>query len=539
MPPEVSVAAKDRRVPGYRRALGWAIAEVALIVGVFFVHAGWPVPDVNEAHYLAKARHYWDPAWLEGDFFLASADAHLVFYWLFGWLTLLVPLPAFAWIGRLVAWVLLACGWRALSRAIVAQPLVCVVSAALFVAAGEHLHMSGEWVVGGLEAKGPAYALVFFGLAHLVHNRWNAALACLGAATALHVLVGGWTLVAAAGAWLSLHDAPPLRRMLPGVLAAVVIALPGVLPAVALTRGVEPQRARQANEIYVFQRLAHHLNPIPTGQPHDAPAIRPIFQARHAALAIGWLLLYAALPSSASVRRLARVVLAAVAIALVGYLAAAALHEYRALAAAVLRFYWFRLSDALLPAGAALCGCAAWPLLVRHRPALATLLLAGALAAVSLHLGHVVWQRVEHPWPRDVAANGQQFQQWLEICAQVRQLTPADARFIVPRWAATFRWYAERSCIGTWKDVPQDAAHIVAWWQRMADLAAVGLAGSAAAPQARPEEALRQLGRKYQATYVLVPPGWRSGRTLHLPLVYDGGPAGWAIYRLDRVQPGQ
>ena len=40
-----------------------AIVEVVLIFAVFFLHGAWPVPDVNEPHYLSKAKHYWDPNW--------------------------------------------------------------------------------------------------------------------------------------------------------------------------------------------------------------------------------------------------------------------------------------------------------------------------------------------------------------------------------------------------------------------------------------------------------------------------------------------
>ena len=51
-------------------------AEIALIFALFFIHGAAPVPEVNEPHYLAKAKHYWNPDWCSRDFFLQSADAH-------------------------------------------------------------------------------------------------------------------------------------------------------------------------------------------------------------------------------------------------------------------------------------------------------------------------------------------------------------------------------------------------------------------------------------------------------------------------------
>ena len=82
--------------------------ELPAIFIVFALYAGWPIPDVNEAHYLSKAKHYWNPDWCRGDQFLESADAHQVFYWTFGWVTLFVPLPVVAAIGRCLTWFLLA-----------------------------------------------------------------------------------------------------------------------------------------------------------------------------------------------------------------------------------------------------------------------------------------------------------------------------------------------------------------------------------------------------------------------------------------------
>src|SRR3990172_2993722 len=82
--------------------------EVLLILLVFFALAGDPVPSVNEPHYLCRLKHYWDPAWCVGDLFLDSPDAHGLFVWSFGWVTRLLTLSATAWVGRVLAWSMLA-----------------------------------------------------------------------------------------------------------------------------------------------------------------------------------------------------------------------------------------------------------------------------------------------------------------------------------------------------------------------------------------------------------------------------------------------
>ena len=112
----IPAEAVERRVARHR------LCEVLLIFMVFFLYAGWVPPAVNEAHYLTKAKHYWNPDFCAGDHFLESADAHLVFYWTFGWVTLFCSLPAAAWIGRLVTWGAMAWAWRRLSWCVVPKP---------------------------------------------------------------------------------------------------------------------------------------------------------------------------------------------------------------------------------------------------------------------------------------------------------------------------------------------------------------------------------------------------------------------------------
>src|SRR3990167_5589660 len=127
-----------------------SLAEIALIFAVFFIQGAWPVPDVNEPCYLGKAIHYWNPHWIENDFFLDSADTQRVFCFAFGWLSLGLAPATLAWVGRIAIWALLAWSWRRLSVALVPRPWFSVLSAALFAYLMERGHMAGEWVIGGV-----------------------------------------------------------------------------------------------------------------------------------------------------------------------------------------------------------------------------------------------------------------------------------------------------------------------------------------------------------------------------------------------------
>ena len=101
------------------------------------VFRAWPAirrRHVNEAHYLSRLKHSWDPSWCAGDFCSSnSPDAHGLFVWAFGWITQLLSLAATAWVGRTLAWTLLAWAWQRLSWRLVPVPLTSVLAAALWV----------------------------------------------------------------------------------------------------------------------------------------------------------------------------------------------------------------------------------------------------------------------------------------------------------------------------------------------------------------------------------------------------------------------
>lgn len=509
--------------------------QVLLIFAVFFIQGGWRPPLANEPHYLGKAKHYWNPDWCSRDFFLQSADAHQVFYWSFGWLSRYLTLPQLAWCGRILIWLLLAWAWTRISRALLGAnangpggsegvqlsgALVSVLSAALFAMLLDRCHMAGEWVIGGVEAKGFAYVFVFFALEAILLGRWPRVWLLLGAATAFHVLVGGWAAVAAFVAWLCCgKDRLSLTQMLSWMLLGGLIALPGLWAAMKLTWGVPGEIVSEANRIYVFDRIPHHLLIHTFGTP---------LIVRHALLIVAFLALSYSDRADARARRLNAFVLTAIALTIVGVLITFATWDHPDIAATLLRYYWFRLGDVMVPVGVALLfvrRIAYWQPL---RPRWSSALAAGAALLVAAHFGELLFRRTISPEPPGDAAMVAP-DEWRATCRWAAQNTPVDALFIVPRLATTFRWYAGRAEVVARKDVPQDAVGIVEWNRRLRDIFYTGLGaeGFTNSPARLGADRLRLAAQKYGADFVIT----RSLPPLPFKLVSPAGGV-YAVYRL-------
>lgn len=327
--------------------------ESVLIFVVFAAHAGWAVPDSNEAHYIGKAIHYWNSDWIPNDPFLDSKDTHICFYITFGWTSLFLSPVAMAWVGRVLSWSLMAWSWGRLSRALIPVPWISVLSSAGLVYFIQSFHMAGEWVVGGIEGKSLAFPFIFFGLEAMLRNRWNRAWIFFGIASAFHVLLGGWSVVCAGICWFLLAriDRPKLFSMLPGLLIGGLCSLPGLWPALSLDIGASSESADMAHQIYVFQRLAHHLDPT---------SFSVAFLSRFTLLVLIWGFLCRANRTDASVRFrvLNRFILGTLLLAFLGLFFGFGLKGNPSLSASLLRFYWFRMSDFAVPMGVALGGSA-------------------------------------------------------------------------------------------------------------------------------------------------------------------------------------
>ncbi|MBW3543358.1 MAG: hypothetical protein KY476_24150 [Planctomycetes bacterium] len=476
-----------------------ALAVAALFLAYSAVRS--PVPGVNEPHYLTKARHFWNSDWCRGDFFLESSNAHWFFYQTVGLLPATLPLENAAWVGRLLALGLLAIAWCLLVRQLTSHPAAPIWSACAFLALQAAGNLSGEWVVGGVEAKVFAYSFALFaaGLALSATNpgisrrgtRIVAAGACAGLAVSFHPVVGLWVALAAVPpllgfAWSRWRrgERDARSRVWPFIVAAAgafaVAALPGLVPALTLLGTESPQAAAAADHIQVFERLPHHLDPM---------AFHAGAWFGYAVLIVGWLWGRRLAERTPAERWFAVFVGASITIALAGLAIGAgprppdemALARFRAW---LMKFYPFRLADVLVPAAAAIVLAGIAVRVVRdeaaqiapgqddpHRPpegghyersAQRQALAWGSFTG--LFVLALVLPAVDRKPSRMPA---RELADWKDACRWIDARLPQGAEVLTPTSSWAFKWYAQRAEYVSRKDCPQDAAGILEWRRRM------------------------------------------------------------------------
>lgn len=513
VPASVSLSDKPAGDDQLASTAALPVIEWLLVFLCFAVFASLrsPVPGVNEPHYLTKAKHFWDATWCHRDPFLQSANAHYVFYATIGVVTRMFSLEQTAWIGRLLGWLLLSSGWTAVAGRLLPFRWGALWSAWLFLVLAALGNWSGEWIVGGIEAKVLSYGCCWWSLASALSGQPLRAAAWSGAAVSFHPVVGIWNTGAVAFAlfvpdWRIWHVLRRLdwKQLAWCGVAWSVLAAPGLIPAIGMLRGANKAQSYAADYIQVFHRLAHHLDPWR-------------FSASgywgYAALLGLSVVLYRVVGRNEHWKLAARYVSVAVLIALGGVAIRAVPEvaiwlrdsnffpaardglerwiEYKPHLAGLLKFYPFRLADVAVPWMVSLLvtlglaqrsgcrvaragksadnGCES----VRDQAVLETKWLGGSLALPASSLPWLVFgicfgaslllPAIDRNPSRLTAS---QHADWVDACGWVDRQTPKDALCYSANDGWALKWFAARADFLSHKDCPQDAPGIIAWNER-------------------------------------------------------------------------
>jgi hypothetical protein len=128
--------------------------------------------------------------------------------------------------------------------------------------------------------------------------------------------------------------------------------------------------------------------------------------------------------------------------------------------------------------------------------------------------------------------------EWEDMCQWIKENTPRTAKFWIPRDGMTFKWHAQRSDIGDWKNIPQDAESIVKWSAAMKELYNYKNAEGEKAMDrlitslvnSKTEEDIVAMQRKYGFDYILCAQSYEMPCHANLEMVYEND-----VYCLYRV----
>jgi hypothetical protein len=118
---------------------------------------------------------------------------------------------------------------------------------------------------------------------------------------------------------------------------------------------------------------------------------------------------------------------------------------------------------------------------------------------------------------------------WKDMCQWIQENTSKEDKFWIPRDGQTFKWYAQRADIGTWKNLPQDAESIVQWYKSMDELYVYKDADGKRAEDrllttllnSKTEDEIAALQQKYGFTYILCAQSYEMPKHTTLEMVYE------------------
>jgi hypothetical protein len=243
---------------------------LAAVFPIVLLVAGYPVPRLNEFYYLLRLDQAWHPQLLANDWtFAYGGSEHRIFNFLFGFPTLFLPLRAVGWAGRVLSWILLLHSLYRISKRLGISRFAAGFSIAMWLAL-KQAPISAEWIFGGFEAKGIAYALLFYAVERGMARRPGMAGLLMGLSFSIHPAVGLWGGLALTAS-LAL-DGYTRKEMLLLVGVGFIAALPAAAPLLIAMAG-DASSSPEAWRFLLFAKMPFHFDPFTW----DKRAILPLY----------------------------------------------------------------------------------------------------------------------------------------------------------------------------------------------------------------------------------------------------------------------
>jgi hypothetical protein len=500
-----------------------------VFLAVFAFLAAWhafDVPSSNLNDIFPGARQFVEPGWIKNDWYLdlpvGSRLIRLLYYALFGPATVVLSFPAAALWGSLLVLALFAYLLQELSE--IWELQLGFLIPALLIASRHQSLVAGEWLFGpkAFEAKSFAYVLSLLALVSLIRRKYARLFVLQGLAVSFHILVGSYSAFCLLGALLAnwkeyRSDLRTIAKRSWLFLPASAFGLYAVYARLGASNSVDFARA---GEIYVRFRVPHHVLPSYWDRPWWGVWVcAPLLAAAVAFWRVE--------------DRRYRVILAYILSS--SLLFAVGFGAFRLGNTSLLRYYWFRLPDTIIPFLGILTAAALANDALRARRVLSR----GVLA-----VGTAVWLAVVAPafarllfpsrWPKaqewDVQLEQKPVLDW------IRTSTRNGDVFLASPFMEPFYIIAQRAQFVSFKSVPQSEGDMLEWYERI-KAANGGRDPSVDGFRARreieanfyrmSEDELRGLARKYHLDYYV----GRTGRRLALPVVYSD--PGYSVYKLN------
>ena len=418
----------------------------------------------NEYDILPFARQVYNSSWLPNDWYLNLVIGYRgVSNYFFGFLVDWLGFLNGGYAGRLISYLLLAIALFIFFRTIRLRFSLGLIVLLLFL--GNQTLIAGEWIAGGADTKTLAYAFALLTFSFFFQKKYLIGFAFAGAALSFHVLIGTYALFCTLVALFLTSDSwrrdfrTLIRQSWPFFFS-------GIFGILAIVQQLIPQGAIGVNrawKFYVEIRVPHHV--LPSAWNGEFWIVELVF-ATCFFTAI-YLFIKTGPFKFTAAYALGSVFLFGIGLVL-----------YANGQTTLLRFYWFRYPDVMVPFLSAVLVALLLNYLTYLNIAdipriksnfkwtqsifskglpLLFALIAVLLSLQSLRFLQVKYQRGklrQNPDSRVVF-------EWIE------ENTDKDAVFLIDPLILDFYLYAQRALFVSFQHSPQSAADILEWYERI------------------------------------------------------------------------